>query len=345
MNEKKIQIGIVGVGFWSTVAHIPRLSARKDVKIVAACSRNSKRLKSVKKIFEIPYIFTSIEDMLAKGVCQAVVICTPNFLHASQSILSLKHGASVLTEKPLALNFTEAKQVFKETKRSKNIMRVSFDRRFWPNIFGLKDLIRKGMLGKITYIRIIHKSHRTNWAYLGDSPPDWIRRLTNWTRNDGRNFRSILEQSGGGVIIEIGSHLVDQLLWLTDSSVISISCTVEPQNSIIETAAHIFVHLDYGIDAELIIDADWRGKPKVETFVSGSLNVAISTDQNHLKFNKTELYKIKKPPYRSTSDEFIEAIKRNSSSGGCTCIEAMNVVKIIDACYRSSKFSQLVDLA
>ena len=106
----KIRFGMVGTGF---IADWVLAGARQDARFeaVAICSRSQERADAFAAKHGIPHTFTSLGQMAASPLVDAVYIATPNFLHASQSILCMRHGKHVLCEKPLASNAREARQM------------------------------------------------------------------------------------------------------------------------------------------------------------------------------------------------------------------------------------------
>ena len=106
----KIRFGMVGTGF---IADWVLAGARQDARFeaVAICSRTQERADAFAAKHGIPHTFTLLEEMAASPLVDAVYIATPNFLHASQSILCMRHGKHVLCEKPLASNAREARQM------------------------------------------------------------------------------------------------------------------------------------------------------------------------------------------------------------------------------------------
>ena len=106
----KIRFGMVGTGF---IADWVLAGARQDARFEAVeiCSRTQERADAFAAKHGIPHTFTLLEEMAASPLVDAVYIATPNFLHASQSILCMRHGKHVLCEKPLASNAREARQM------------------------------------------------------------------------------------------------------------------------------------------------------------------------------------------------------------------------------------------
>lgn len=112
----EIKFGVIGTGF--IVNRI--LEAVKEhpcIKINAIYSRTFEKAAEFSEKHAIPYIFTSLEEMASSPLIDAVYIASPNFLHASQSILFMEHGKHVLCEKPFASNASEVKQMIAVSKK------------------------------------------------------------------------------------------------------------------------------------------------------------------------------------------------------------------------------------
>lgn len=105
---KKIRFGVVGSNF---ITDWLIAGARQDERfeLAAVCSRTQARADEFAARHGIPHTFTDLEQMAASPLLDAVYIASPNSLHASQSILCMRHGKHVLCEKPLASNAREAR--------------------------------------------------------------------------------------------------------------------------------------------------------------------------------------------------------------------------------------------
>jgi predicted dehydrogenase len=106
-NIHKLRFGIIGTNF---ISDWVIAGARQDERfeLVAVYSRNQSTADAFAAKHQIPHTFTSTEAMAKSTFIDAVYIASPNFLHASQSILFMQHGKHVLCEKPLASNAREA---------------------------------------------------------------------------------------------------------------------------------------------------------------------------------------------------------------------------------------------
>ena len=88
---KKIRFGIVGTNF---ITDWVIAGAQQDERfeLTAVYSRTQERADEFAEKYQIPYRFTSLEEMAKSDVIDAVYIASPNFMHARQSILCMKHG-------------------------------------------------------------------------------------------------------------------------------------------------------------------------------------------------------------------------------------------------------------
>lgn len=112
----KIRFGVVGTNFitdWFIAG------AKEDARfeLTAVCSRTEERGREFAAKYNIPNVFTSLEEMVTSDCIDAVYIASPNFKHAEQSILAMSHGKHVLCEKPLAANAREAKSMIETSHR------------------------------------------------------------------------------------------------------------------------------------------------------------------------------------------------------------------------------------
>lgn len=116
---KKIRFGIIGTNFITDWV----LAAAKEeprFEVAAICSRKYETAQAFATKHQIPHVFTSPEEMAASPFIDAVYVASPNYLHATLSLLFMEHGKHVLCEKPLASNAREARQMI-ATSRQKQV--------------------------------------------------------------------------------------------------------------------------------------------------------------------------------------------------------------------------------
>lgn len=138
----KIRFGVIGTNF---ITDWVIAGAKQDERfeLVAVCSRTQERANEFAAKYDIPYTFTSLEEMVASPLIDAVYIATPNYLHASQSILCMKHGKHVLCEKPMASNAYEVKQMIAASRQYGVTLMEAMKPTLTPNFRVLREALPK----------------------------------------------------------------------------------------------------------------------------------------------------------------------------------------------------------
>mgnify|MGYP000175796351 CR=1 FL=1 len=148
----KIRFGMVGTGF---IADWVLAGARQDARFeaVAICSRTQERADAFAAKHGIPHTFTLLEEMAASPLVDAVYIATPNFLHASQSILCMRHGKHVLCEKPMAVTLAECESMVAAAEFNNRHLMIGHNMRFDPVHRRAKELLEQGVIGDVITFR------------------------------------------------------------------------------------------------------------------------------------------------------------------------------------------------
>lgn len=137
-KRKKIRFGVVGTNF---ISDWVIKGARQDERfeLVAVCSRKQETADAFAARHQIPYTFTSLEEMAKSPLIDAVYIASPNFMHAAQSILCMKSGKHVLCEKPLASNAREAKEMIGISRKYKVTLMEAMKPTLTPNFRSVRE--------------------------------------------------------------------------------------------------------------------------------------------------------------------------------------------------------------
>jgi myo-inositol 2-dehydrogenase/D-chiro-inositol 1-dehydrogenase len=153
-----ICIGVIGAGIMGSGHALYISESVKGARVAGIYDANAivakKVASQVKKASSYPVaVFNSIESLLADKNITAVIIASPDHLHAEHLSKALSAGKDVLCEKPLASNDSDAKKVAQIANKSKSIVGIGFMRRFDPAYLELKRVIRGGKYGKVLQIR------------------------------------------------------------------------------------------------------------------------------------------------------------------------------------------------
>ena len=114
----EIKLGIIGTGFIVDTL-LEAIKEEPRIKVNALYSRTQEKADEFATKHGIPHTFTSLEEIAASPLIDAVYVASPNVCHASQSILFMENGKHVLCEKPLASNAAEARQMIAASKKYK----------------------------------------------------------------------------------------------------------------------------------------------------------------------------------------------------------------------------------
>lgn len=136
----KVCFGVIGTNF---ITDWVLAGARQDKRfeLVAVCSRKQETADAFAAKHQIPYTFTSLEEMAKSSLIDAVYIATPNFLHAEQSILCMKHGKHVLCEKPFASNAKEVREMIAASKKYNVTLMEAMKPTLTPNFLSVRENI------------------------------------------------------------------------------------------------------------------------------------------------------------------------------------------------------------
>ncbi len=192
-----IKFAVVGCGHIGK-RHAKIIQENPECKLVALCDIKPKKDLALEKFDRL--FFSSFEELiLAKPDIDVVCICTPNGLHAQQSLQALDAGWHVVCEKPMALTRQDCEAIiYKALNESKQVFCVMQNRYSPPSVW-IKDLIEQKILGDTLMVQVNCFWNRDDRYYLqGGKPHDWHGR----------------KDLDGGTLFTQFSHFVDTLYWL-----------------------------------------------------------------------------------------------------------------------------------
>jgi predicted dehydrogenase len=170
MSNKKINVAIVGLGFWAEF--IPIYKKHPNANLMAICQRNEAKLNEIGDAFNIEKRYTSYDELLKNPDIDAVHINTPIPDHGSQSIKALKAGKHVACTVPMATTLEECEEIDKLTKDTGLTYMMMETVVYAREFLFMKELYDKGELGKIQFIKASHQQDMDGWPnYWPGLPP------------------------------------------------------------------------------------------------------------------------------------------------------------------------------
>jgi len=186
-----LRLAVVGAGGIAQVAHIPVLAKTRGTRLVALCDNDAAKARALADRFDVPDVYTDLEELLDSDTVDAVVIATPNHLHEPHALSALRAGVHVLCERPLALTARGAERVLGAAQRAGRRVLVGNNHRFRNDVQALDRYISNGELGKVVGVRA--------GMYAPRPPEGWRQRRA---------------EAGGGAFLEHGFPLLDLALWV-----------------------------------------------------------------------------------------------------------------------------------
>jgi len=181
----------------------------------------------------------SLDEALADPAVDAVYVATPVFLHAPQTIQSLRAGKHVICEKPMAMNEPEARSMVQAAEQSGRMFGVAYYRRCYPKVQRAKQLLREGAIGKPV-----------------------VAELTNHMWFDGTGSRSWLvdpAKAGCGPLFDIASHRIDVLnFWFGKPLRVTAQLSNVVHHYPVEDNATVMIEYEHGVRG--IVDVRWHSK-------------------------------------------------------------------------------------
>lgn len=174
MNEKKINIGIAGLGFGKEFLAIYK--EHPFVDKIAICTRNPETLKRVGEEFDIPekLRFADYDDMVACKELDAIHIVTPIGEHVPQTLKALSAGKHVGCTVPMATTLEDIRKIIEEKKRSGKVYMMMETSLYTREFLYVKKMVQNGEIGKIQFIKGDHMQNMSleGWGdYWKGFPP------------------------------------------------------------------------------------------------------------------------------------------------------------------------------
>src|SRR5579859_4103154 len=226
---------VIGIGDIVTRRVLPAIQAEPRSRLYGLVTRDPAKAAKYGDV----RVWGSLDDALSDSVVHAVYVGTPVFLHAPQTIQSLRAGKHVLCEKPMAMNEAEARAMVDTAKETGKTLGIAYYRRFYPKILRAKQLLEAGVIGKPV-----------------------LAELTCHAWFDGKGSRSWLvdpAKAGGGPLLDVASHRIDVLNFLFGQP---LRATGQLSNIVhryaVEDNATVMVEYESGVRG--IVDVRWHSK-------------------------------------------------------------------------------------
>lgn len=242
-EQKTIRYAIVGYGSAARTIHLPLLAFEPRMKLRAIVARKAETRAEAANQHTGVALYASVEEMLADGDVDLVIVTTPHESHAAISIQSLDAGKNVVTDKPMCLSLAEYDAMRAAQEKSGKLLTVFHNARLSGDYLTLRSIVDSGKLGELKWLEV-------NWNRHG------LSKRSAW-RNDAAH--------AGGRLIDLGVHLFDQVLQVMPERVTSVYTRINRDwpDAKVESACTITIAFETGRTAIVDVGSMTRiPKPK-----------------------------------------------------------------------------------
>lgn len=181
-----IRIGKASLWHVHAWDYIGQAQEHPDTEIAAVWDEVPERGREAADKLGVPY-YEMLEEMLASDGVDAVIVDAPTNRHKEVIVAAARAGKHIFTEKVIATTSAEVSEILEEVERAGVKLTVSLPRLNEGYTLAIRDILERGLLGRITYVRV-RLSH--NGALAGWLPEHFYN----------------AEQCGGGALIDLGCH-------------------------------------------------------------------------------------------------------------------------------------------
>lgn len=194
-----LNIGIIGYGGMGSYHHQQLIKEEDQVSVTGAFDIKVDRLDLARRNGIKTY--HSLDELLRDDTIDAVLIATPNDSHKELAIKAMEHGKHVVCEKPAMMSVKELDEVLDVSKETGKTFMVHQNRRWDSDFLMIRDLYNQKQVGDLFQIET--RVHGANGI-----PGDWRH----------------MKVHGGGMLLDWGVHLLDQILFMVNSPIKEVSC-------------------------------------------------------------------------------------------------------------------------
>ncbi|HIY27687.1 MAG TPA: Gfo/Idh/MocA family oxidoreductase [Firmicutes bacterium] len=347
MEQKKFGVAIIGYGGMGTW-HTQELQTMEELTLCGVYDILPERNAAAEQAGL--HAYASREELLQDPNVQLVTVAIPNDLHHDVCIDCMKHGKNVISEKPVCLNHQELQEMIDASKEYGVLFTVHQNRRWDEDYLIMKKLYDEGTLGRVFNIESrVHGSRGI--------PGDW--------RNQ--------KEHGGGMVLDWGVHLLDQILMMVDKPLRSVYADLSHvTNEAVDDGFKALLHFDddltvqvevgtsnfislprwymqgengtaviddWDLSGKIVMVSDWENRDAVPVVTAAGLTktMAPRTDET------IETYPL--PKVQSDVRDFYRNVIKACRGEEEQLIrhdQVMNVMKLMEAIFRSGETGQTV---
>jgi len=188
--------GVLGCGDITNMRGAPAINAQAESRLVSFQSRSAALAEEFAGRHGSVRWTTSRAELLADPEVTAVYVATEHHRHCEDVVAAAEAGKHVLCEKPMANSVADCRRMLEASRANGVALQIAYYRRYYPKLIRMKELLDAGAIGRPVNAQI----------HFGNRMPEKYATQANWRLNAAL--------SGGGALVDTGSHRLDLLCWM-----------------------------------------------------------------------------------------------------------------------------------
>lgn len=340
-----LRLALLGCGRIARLSHLSILGRQPAGRLVAVADSDPAAREYASRSAPGAEVFAGVHDLLSAVKPDAVVIALPTAMHRDAAIASLRSGAHIYLEKPIAGSVADARAIHDAWISTGSVARMGFNARFGRLYRQMRDGIQRGMIGKPVAVRT---------AFIARFPAEATWRVS--------------PSAHGGALLELASHHVDLLRFIFGREVESVSAQSWSNRGDDESAmvqlrlagglhAQILVSYGsveedrfevYGTEGKLTVDRyDSLVAQRTGPYARGGLASAAERMRSEVGALRYGLEKRRapgeEPSFGASIGDFIDAVRSGRQSTP-DLTDGMRAIEVIDAARRAAVERRTVEL-
>ena len=212
VRSGRLRVGLIGCGGIAVGAHVPalqRLAPRVEVSLVADIRHDA--AERIAHTLDCGWT-TDYRRLLDDASIDAVLICTPEFVHAEQAVAAAQAGKHILCEKPMARTLAQADAMLEAARRAEVRLMIAHSRRFTPRYRRAHELLESGAIGAPVLVRENERRPRSSGIVPAGWRPDPDKQSTWYAQ----------AEYAMGTVFHIGVHEMDLFRWFAGAEASSV---------------------------------------------------------------------------------------------------------------------------
>jgi predicted dehydrogenase len=331
VGDKALRLGFIGCGMIAK-PHAKALAQIPGVEIVGLNDIQPEAIKRLKEA--VPQLqpaaeYSDYAEMLDREELDGVLILTPHSLHLRQILDALRRGLHVLVEKPMVTSVAEALEVKRAVEGSGLVFAVGYQRRTDGLFRYVKRMASEEGLGRPRYIE--------------------YQLSQDWTGLARGSWRLDAKASGGGFLMDSGSHVVDMLIWFMGGLPRRIYALTRRDGYDVEVVSSVVAEADKCIASISLMGDAPLWSERLRIYCGGGMVAYLDEKQSRRvwaldRTGRDLESQASIPASSSPAENFVNAI-RGVEAPAAGVEDGLRVAAFTEACYRSAETGRRVELS